>query len=160
MSEPDSENHLLAIAMTRIAVASPRNNLRCQVSTLDEAKNFDLLCIEVETVRAVHEVESLRIRRQALLEGDPWWHSQTQKPMVNNGNRRWHEYRELVQTLANRPARSTAQAERKRRIIGRVWLCAEGEWCDRLRAGVAADNAWLADNFPKRTRKNRGGGDV
>jgi hypothetical protein len=157
MSDPESEEHSFALAMTHIAVALPRNNLRCFVSTLDEAKDFDLLCIEVETVRAIHAVESLRIRRQALLEGKPWWHSDTQKPMVNEANRCWDEYRKLVQTLAHRPARTGAQAERKRRIIGRAWLRAEGAWYDRLRAGVAADETWLAEHFPKRARKKTAG---
>ena len=111
-------------------------------------------------MRAVHKIESLRVQRQTLLEGDAWWHSRTQRPIVKDANRRWDGYRELVQILARRPARSASQAERKRRFIGRVWLSAEGEWYDQLRAGVAADDAWLAKNFPKRTRKKRAGGDV
>lgn len=52
-------------------------------------------------------------------------------------------WREAIDRLAATPAQSKRQLEMKRRSIGRVWLTAEGERYDQLRAGVASDEARL-----------------
>jgi hypothetical protein len=56
-----------------IAAQLPRANLRCIVSTLDERRDFDLRCVEVEIAHTEHLLEARRIDRLGILEGDPYW---------------------------------------------------------------------------------------
>lgn len=155
-TEPDSEAHRLALHMVGIDRKLPRNNLRCVVSTLDEQRDFDLRVAEAEIAKAEHALGRAHINRISVLEGDAnWWDSPTQRPLVEENNRRWDHYRVAVMIVADTPARTVHQLERKRRLIGNIWLKAEGEWYDRLRAGVARDEAWLAVNAPAKKRRAR-----
>jgi hypothetical protein len=126
------------------AAKLPRNNLRCISSTRDERRDFKLRCVEAELARAAHDLESKRIERIGLLNNEGyWWTSPTLRPLVEENNRRWDAYRGLILALAETPVYSVADLRQKRRIIGKVWLTAEGEWYDRVRNGVASDEARL-----------------
>lgn len=61
-------------------------------------------------------------------------------------SRHWRAFDRIVESvdlMAALPAQSRQQYDLKRRAIGPVWLKAEGERYDRLRAGLAADAARL-----------------
>jgi len=152
-TEPNSDSHRMALHMAGIAEELPRNNLRCISSTLDEERDFDLRCAEVALLRAEHDLGNCRVDRLAVIENVPWWESATLKPLVEENNQRWDVYRARILELANTPARSHAHLNRKRCLIGHVWLKAEGEWYDQVRAGLAADESWLAEHRPKRSRR-------
>lgn len=145
-ADPNGEKHRLMLHMAGIDGKLPKNNLRCIVSTLDEERDFDLRCAEVEVHRAQRELEDKREEMHRVL--DP--HAERDH---TGFWARWGAFRDRVIELAETPARTYAQLERKRRIIGKTWLTATGmEWYDRLRAGCAADEAWLAQNRPKRRK--------
>lgn len=57
--------------------------------------------------------------------------------------RAFDEYVAATDALAFVPAPNRPFLDRKRRAIGKVWLTSEGERYERLRAGVAADEARL-----------------
>ena len=148
--EPGGTEHRLMLHMAGIDRKIPRNNLRCIVSTLDAERDFDLRCAEVALLRAEHEVEERRRDQQRIL-GDPGDLEEESRDRAEFW-KRWNAYRARVLELAGTPAHTWPQLERKRRIIGTCWLKASGDWYDQLRVGVAADEAWLAENRPKRRR--------
>lgn len=148
-SDPDSKEHRQALHMAGIERKLPRANLVCIVSTLDEQRDFDLRCVELEIAKAEHDLASLRIARTSIIQGESWFDSDTLKPLVRENNERWSAYRYKILTFAGTPARTKLHVERKRRLIGKLWLNGQGDWSDQLRRGVAADEAWLAEHGPK-----------
>lgn len=146
---PDSKEHRHLLHMAGIDGKLPRANLVCIVSTLDERRDFDLRCVELEIAKIEHELATRRIDRLAIIEGVGWWESHALEPLVHENNERWERYRAVVLAFAGTPARTKQHLERKIRLIGGVWLKAEGEWYQRLRQGVAVDEAWLSENAPK-----------
>lgn len=152
-TDPGSKEHRFALGMVGIDQKLPRNNLRCILSTLDEERDFDLRCAELEVLRAEHALESRRIDCLRVWEAVPWYESPTLKPLVDANNRLWEVYRARVSEMAETPARTYAQLERKRRLIGKCWLSGTGDWHGRLRSAVDEDEAWLAEHRPKRRRR-------
>lgn len=150
--QDEKERHALACLIVVAERDVPRFHLRCIHGTLDEQRDFDLRCSEVEIIKAEHELMSARLDRLRVLEG---WESKSEEheDLWNKAQRQWHLYRDRLHELARTPARTIVQLDRKKRIIGKFWLTCEGEWYDDLRAGVAADEAWLAENAPKRRRR-------
>ncbi|HEX8443032.1 MAG TPA: hypothetical protein VF631_05230 [Allosphingosinicella sp.] len=153
-TEDGSARHQAALALAGIDRKLPRNNLRLLLSTLDEERDFLLRCSELEVLKAEHALESKRIGRLSILEGgSAWWDSPTIKPLVHDNNDKWELYRARLLELAHTPARTRQHLDRKRSLIGKGWLNAAGPWYDQLRAGVTADEAWLAANVPTRQRR-------
>lgn len=151
-NDPTSAEYRVSIGMTAVASKLPVKNLRCICSTLDERKDFDLRCVEVEIAQARHQLASREADRVGVIEGEAWWQSATQSPMVNESNRLFDIYRDAVMQMAETPARTWIQFERKARLIGKCWLSAKGDWYDRLRTAIEADRAWLEANCPKKRR--------
>lgn len=150
--DPTSEDYRLAAHMMGIDRNLPRNKLRCIVSTLDERRDFDLRVVEVELASARRELAKQEHNRVRVLEGVAWWDSPVQSAMVKECERLFDLYRVAVLAMAETPARTWPQLERKVRLVGKCWLSAEGDWYDRLRTGVEADKDWLAANCPKKGR--------
>lgn len=124
--------------------------LRCIVSHYDERRHFAMICADAEIAKAEHALEGAKINRLQLFEdGEGWWKSPKLGPLVRANNNRWEDYRAAVLLAAETPVRTRAQLDRKKSLIGRGWLEASGEWYDRLRSGVAAEEVWLAEHVPK-----------
>jgi hypothetical protein len=154
-SEPNSEAHRAMLHMAGIREKLPSQNLRLMRSTLDERRDFDLRCAELEVAKAEHDLESKRIRVLDVLEpGVAWWDSPTRKPLVVANNLQWNAYRARLLEMAETRARTRYQLDRKLGLIGKVWLKAEGDFYQRMRDAVAADQAWLDEHQPI---KRRGG---
>lgn len=150
-SEPDSEEHRLSLHMTAIRQKTPRYNLRCIHSTLDEKRDFQLRLAEAVEAHATARLSSAQAQTQAALHG--WSHSGPEwRAHVERYQDLWDRYRAAIMLLAHAPARTRAQLSQKLHTIGKAWLTATGEWYDELRAGVAADEAWLAENMPTKRR--------
>lgn len=62
---------------------------------------------------------------------------------LSNSRRMFDQLVEVTDRIAALPAQSRIQYKLKRHAIGPIWLKAEGERYDRLRAGLAADAARL-----------------
>jgi len=120
----------------------PRNNLRCIVSTLDEQQDFILRAVEVEVARSHYNHQIARSMRSRVIGGE----DVDTEPA-------FQAWRQAVMDLARQPARTREHLRRKKEIIGRIWLNAEGDWYDQLRACVAADEDWLEANRPSRKRR-------
>lgn len=133
----------------------PTKDLRCIHSTLDERNDFLLRCAEVKLLKAERDVHDAKHEQQRLLAGDAWWGSDTQNRMLSKGHKHWERYRDGIQVLAATPARTQRHLKQKRELIGRLWLGAEGEWYDQLRAGIAADVEWLRENVEPVRRRRR-----
>ena len=101
------------------------------------------------------DVHDAKHEQQRLLAGDAWWGSDTQNRMLSKGHKHWERYRDGIQVLAATPARTERHLKQKRELIGRLWLGAEGEWYDQLRAGIAADVEWLRENAEPVRRRRR-----
>lgn len=152
---PGSDDHRVAVRAAFALAQLPRNGLRCLISTLDEERDFELRCAELEIMRAEHALAAAQVDRLHILENQHWWDSPTLKPLVEGNNRKWELVTTTTIAMAETPVRNRRQLELKRRLIGRVWLGAEGERYDRMRAGVAADAQWLGTNRPVSTRSGR-----
>lgn len=123
----------------------PAGKLRCIHGTLDEQRDFDLRCAEVAIIKAEHDLQAARIARTRILDGE-----EAARTLYDENLLRWFTYRDRLLEMAQTPARSAVRLSRKKELIGKFWLRCEGEWYDQLRAGVAADEAWLAENAPKK----------
>lgn len=126
----------------------PANNLRCLAGTLDLHLDLKLRLAEVRAARARAEVMSAEIDRVRTLHGDD-----AADAMFGVYHRLWDHYRQAMADMARSPARTKHELERKRSTIGKTWLGCEGEWYDQLRAGIAADEAWLAEHAPTKRRR-------
>lgn len=133
----------------------PTRNLRCIHSTLDERKDFQLRCAEAQLRKAEHALFAAKKELQRLVAGDAWWGSETYSYALSEIHKLWNKYRDSIQIVAATPARTEPQLKQKRELIGRLWLSAEGEWYDKLRAGVAADVEWLRENDKPERRRRR-----
>ena len=150
-SEPDSESHRTALSLSVVGAKHlPRNNLRVIVSTLDLERDFELRCTEVKLARAEQMAAGARCDRLRVLHGS---RSDPVKVARAEYNQTFERYREQSLDLARSPARTRRHLEQKKALLGKVWLTAEGPWYDRLRAGVVADEAWLAANASTRRRR-------
>lgn len=155
-AEPGSEEHRFAQHMANIRRKVPSCNLRLIHSTLDERRDFDLRCAEVEVAKAEHALEAKKIGVIDELSPElPWWECPIRKPLVDANNVRWDAYRARLLEMAETPARTRRQLDRKISLIGKQWLQCEGEFYQRMRDAVAADQAWLDENEPKRRRAAR-----
>lgn len=150
--DPAGEDYRLAAHMAGIDHKLPRNNLRCIRSTLDERRDFDLRCAEVELAQARRVVAQQEARRERVIEGVAWWDSPAQSALVKESDRLFDRYRETLMFMAETPARTWPHLENKTRLIGKCWLTTDGDWYDRLRAAIDADRAWLNANCPKKGR--------
>jgi hypothetical protein len=133
----------------------PRNSLRCLVSTLDEGRDFALRCADLEILRAEHALQARKIGRLRILEDGQETGSQMLEPLVDEIGRAWERIFAQTIEMAETPVRNCRHLELKRRLVGKIWLGASGERYDRMRAGIAADEAWLAERRPRRSRARR-----
>ena len=112
-----------------------------------EGSDFELQLSEQEAAgdrRQAYDAEIQGVRLTqgedaALVMSDQFWHLSK-------------VYRQATMDLALTPAWTADQVKRKRAAIGTAWLHAEGDWYDRLRAGVAADTVRVS---AKRVSKRR-----
>lgn len=137
--------HALAAAL---ASRIPAFNLRCIAGTLDEKQDFEVRCAEVEIAKAEADLAHAQALRLKALDPDADHEADFYK-----SNILWQRYRDRLLELARTPVRSEGHLGRKKALIGRFWLRCEGDWYDGLRAGVAADEAWLAEYMPKKKRE-------
>jgi len=153
---PGSDDHRAAICAADALGQLPRNSLRCLVSTLDEERDFALRCADLEILRAEHTLQARRIDRLRILDGARYPDSSAIKPLVEANNRAWNRIIATTIEMAETPVRNRRHLELKRHLIGRIWLGAAGAWYDRMRAGIAADIAWLDAQCakPPRTRRS------
>lgn len=153
-ADPGSEEHRLAQHMATIRRKVPSCNLRLILSTLDERRDFDLRCAEVEVAKAEHALEAKKIGVIDELSPElPWWECPIRKPLVDANNLRWDAYRTRLLEMAETPARTRRQLDRKISLIGKQWLQCEGEFYQRMRDAVAADQAWLDEHQPISRRR-------
>ena len=152
---PGSDDHRAAICVAFALAQLPRNSLKCLISTLDEERDFALRCAELEILRAEHALAARQIDRLRVLENQHWWDSPTLKPRVEANNLKWDLIMSTTVAMAETPVRNRRHLELKRRLIGKIWLGAEGPRYDRMRAGVAADVAWLDRHRPASPRSGR-----
>lgn len=134
--EQDADGLAMAWAMERWL---PCNRLRLLAGTLDQHRDFKLRVVEADIARAEREAFHARIMRTRLLCG-----REAAEAMYPENHRCFERYHQAVMDMANTPATTRREVETKRAAIGGVWMKAEGAWYDRLRAGVAADEARLA----------------
>jgi hypothetical protein len=97
-------------------------------------------CLAARVMRADHEAESARIALLQHQRGEKggWWDgSKDIADRVDENNRLWWAYREMIQHIATLPATSRSEAVMKRTTIGKMWLrpsdrCDDRGWSPRL----------------------------
>lgn len=104
----------------------------------DPRRDFLRACIAVEAARARYDL-SFALCDLARMDGDEAEREAARADHL----RAFDELQAATDALATVPAPSRPFLDRKRRAIGRIWLTAEGDRYDRLRAGIAADEAAL-----------------
>jgi hypothetical protein len=101
---------------------------------------FARVLAEKEVARACYELTTAQCHLVRLLD----------MPAAEQAAQReahWEAFdamREATERLAATPAVDRRTLERKAQAIGRIWLRAEGEWYDGLRAAMARDAARLS----------------
>lgn len=123
----------MSLAMER---KMPCNQLRLIMGTKDERRDFEVRLQDVEIAGAERQAADAKRIRTRILYGEDAVDRFVQ-------DEAWERYRQAVVDMANTPVFTQADLRRKRAAIGTVWLRAEGEWYDQLRAAVAADEARL-----------------
>lgn len=116
----------------------PCQRLRLLAGTLDQRNDFRLRLAEAELTRAEYEVHSAKVSRTRVLHG-----KEAAEEMFDEGHRLLARRWQAVVDLANSPVFTASDLRLKRASIGTVWLRAEGERYEPLRAAVAADEARL-----------------
>ena len=101
-------------------------------------QQFLRACMEAEAAKAYYDWTFARCGL-AQLDGDP----AAIKAERAEHQRAFDQLLESVDRLADVPATCKPFLDRKRRVIGKMWLKAEGPWGDRLRQCVEADAARL-----------------
>lgn len=104
----------------------------------DPSRAFVLAHCAAEVAAAAYRLSDA-LCWQAKVLGDPAAIEQAREAHW----RQFDTWVDAIDQLAELPAQTAQQLDMKRRAIGRVWLKAEGERYDRLRAGVARDEARL-----------------
>lgn len=107
-------------------------------SAPDPSRAFMAAYHECNIARAQYELAHALTAEAYFLDlpGRPEW-------ALSNSQRAFDQLVQAVDLLATLPAQSRIQYRLKRKMIGPVWLKAEGERYDILRAGLAADAARL-----------------
>lgn len=116
----------------------PRNNLRLIAGTLDKQRDFAVRLQDVEIARAERDLHEAKRWRTRILYGQD-----AMREMDSDGERLFERYRQAMLDMATMPVFTRADLRRKKSAIGTVWLRAEGQWYDQLRAAVAADEERL-----------------
>jgi hypothetical protein len=118
-----------------------------------------LRCADLEILRAEHALQARKIGRLRILQGGQETGSQMLKPLVEEIGRAWERIFTQTIEMAETPVRNRRHLELKRRLVGKIWLGASGERYDRMRAGIADDEAWLAEHRsrPPRRRGDQSG---
>jgi hypothetical protein len=117
----------------------PCSKLRLLAGTKDERRDFEVRLSDLELARAEREVQDAR-RRRLLRLGD----SEAAEGMRDEAERLWERHWQAAVDLANSPVFTVSDLRRKKAGLG-TWLRATGERYEVLRAGVAADEARLAE---------------
>lgn len=94
---------------------------------------FERAYHEASIARAEYFLHDARRMAFAKLDTSGWGNP-------HNGEEPYTKMQSAILRMAVTPATSEAQLRVKRRLIGRVWLGAEGTFYDALRAGVMIDD--------------------
>jgi len=138
-----------AIKAAQLKSAVPALNLRCINGTRDIRGDYALRLAEMEEARAKADSHSATMNvwaaREAGEQGRPCLFVQWPDEMVGHQHRLRSIHRQATLDFARSPSPTSKAHAEKRKLIGRIWLGAEGSFYDQLRAAMAEDEARLAD---------------
>jgi len=105
------------------------------------ANDLEYCCLYARVLRAEHDAEEARLKLERLQRGVKNVYEDEELGARTDANHlEWDVYHALILHLAELPAKDRRIASIKRRTIGNMWLRAEGERYDRIRAGCEQDD--------------------